>query len=432
MSQPLKNDAAWEKLFAKYNILEEIHQTRIFRISATQINEFREARLMTKFDHRVNLPQIFRKHDLSILPDSRGTYVIGAFDAYQAILPDHRTEAVEPIKFPFPDTIETIDYTNLYSEVSALLCAYTTGMIADVVGEEVCLTVMGRMSTSRFSFQIRDLGHPQWHTVDVNSAQCEVDGGFEGETKLVLIEAKNYTVDNFLIRQLYYPYRLWQAKTRKEVVPVFMTYSNDVFTFGVYTFNCPSEYNSLELVCQKSYQIAPEHITLNDVVDVYLATSVQAEPENIPFPQADKFERIIDLLGLLYESDLSTQEITQRYQFDERQTQYYTRACMYFGLVCRVGTDSVVYSLSGDGRSILQKPLKQKYLALIKQILQYEVFYKTIGLYFTKSVRPSKDEVIEIMRSANIKLGAETTISRRAQTVLAWVDWILRLCRTEE
>ena len=228
MSQKTKNDIAWEKLFAEYNILAEIRQIGVFRISATQINKLREARLMTKFDHRVNLPQIFRDNGLSILPDSRGTYLIGCFDAYQDVLPGSSTE---PIEFQFPVGIETIDRANLYSEVSALLCAYNSGMIADIIGEAVYLTIMGRMSTSRFSYQIRDRMTSQWHTIDVDSAQCEIDGGFEGETKLVLIEAKNYTVDDFLIRQLYYPYRLWQAKTNKEVIPIFMTYSNDVFTF---------------------------------------------------------------------------------------------------------------------------------------------------------------------------------------------------------
>ena len=37
----------------------------------------------------------------------------------------------------------------------------------------------------------------------------------------MIVEAKNATVDDFLVRQLYYPYRLWQAKTYKEVKPVF-------------------------------------------------------------------------------------------------------------------------------------------------------------------------------------------------------------------
>ena len=200
----------------------------------------------------------------------------------------------------------------------------------------------------------------------------------------------------------------------------------------IYKFRCELEYNSIELVAQKKYQIAPETITLSDIIEIYNATLLITEPENVPFPQADKFERIVDLLGLLYESDLSQQEVTQAYQFDKRQTQYYINACIYFDLVHRerkVKNEMVRYSLSDNGRIILQKTPKKKYLALIGQILQHEVFYKTIQLYITKGERPSKDAVVQIMCDANINLDKNTTIPRRAQTVLAWVDWILRLCR---
>ena len=211
-----------------------------------------------------------------------------------------------------------------------------------------------------------------------------------------------------------------------------MTYSNDVFTFLIYKFRYELDYNSIELVAQKEYQIAPETIELSDIVEIYNTTLLIEEPENVPFPQADKFERIVDLLGLLYESDLSQQEVTQAYQFDKRQTQYYISACIYFGLVHKEHNfkdEMVRYSLSDNGRIILQKTPKKKYLALIGQILQHEVFYKTIQLYITKGERPSKDAVIQIMCDANINLDKNTTIPRRAQTVLAWVDWILRLCR---
>lgn len=68
------NDTAWENLFAKYNILDEINQNGKFIISARQIKEFREPRLMTKFDHKVNLPVIFSENNLSILPITRGEY----------------------------------------------------------------------------------------------------------------------------------------------------------------------------------------------------------------------------------------------------------------------------------------------------------------------------------------------------------------------
>ena len=58
--------------FDKYHILAEIERNGQFTISANQIKEFREPRLMTKFDHKVNLPTIFAENQLAILPVTRG------------------------------------------------------------------------------------------------------------------------------------------------------------------------------------------------------------------------------------------------------------------------------------------------------------------------------------------------------------------------
>lgn len=77
-----KNDIAWEQLFDKYRILDRIGSSGRASISATEINKFREARLMTKFDHRSQLPKLFVDNDLSILPTSRGTYEIGIFETF--------------------------------------------------------------------------------------------------------------------------------------------------------------------------------------------------------------------------------------------------------------------------------------------------------------------------------------------------------------
>lgn len=72
MSNTGLNEEAWKKLFKKYDILQHIEDDGYFNISAIQIKEFREPRLMTKFDHSVNLPMLFLENNLSILPITRG------------------------------------------------------------------------------------------------------------------------------------------------------------------------------------------------------------------------------------------------------------------------------------------------------------------------------------------------------------------------
>ena len=206
-----KNELAWKQLFEKHGILEKIEKHGVFEITSSQINKFREARLMTKFDHRKNLPEIFKKHKLSILPITRGSYLISQFEAYK----DFEEKNTEIIKVSFPTFIESIDYENITSESAALNCAYVSGILADFIEDErIIPTVSGRMGSDTFDFLIKTRSGTDVR-VNVNNSQIEIDGGFEGVETLSLIEAKNSLSDDFLIRQLYYPYRLWRNKIGK-------------------------------------------------------------------------------------------------------------------------------------------------------------------------------------------------------------------------
>lgn len=419
-----KNDIAWETLFERYQILEQVSKHGLFEIESRQINEERQSRLMAKFDHHVNLPAIFKKNKLSILPISRSRYVIGNFDTHLKV---KYNSNIEEIYVDFPEEIESIDYSNLYSENSALNCAFNAGIIEDLVDETVSYTLSGRMSTGNFSFSIRKLTEGT-STINVNNSQCEIDAGFESENYLVLVEAKNHTVDDFLIRQLYYPYRLWLSKVSKQVIPVLMTYSNDMFSFFIYKFEDDYDYNSLVLLEQKNYVIDSEQIHSSDVINILYHVEVKAQTTDIAFPQADKFERIIDLLSLLFEKDLTKDEITENYQFDVRQTQYYTDACRYLRLVHKENRYStketeIIFSLTDEGKDILRRRHKIKYFELIKKIIENPIFYKVFKLAVNNGEIPSKQEVCQIMLESNLGIN-KTTIERRSTTVRKWIEWI--------
>jgi hypothetical protein len=86
---------------------------------------------------------------------------------------------------------------------------------------------------------------------------------------------------------------------------------------------------------------------------------------------------------LLVEKDLTKDEITENYQFDRRQTQYYTDAGRYLGLISKYKnpiSKEINYFLTDDGKSILRKRHKAKYLEFIKNILKHKVFYDTFKL----------------------------------------------------
>jgi hypothetical protein len=328
-SEVTKNDRAWELLFNKYRILENIECNGYFEITSTQINEFREARLMTKFDHRINLPKLFSDNDLAILPITRGSYIISSFEAYK----DFEHLENEIISASFPDYIESTDCENITSEAMAINCAYVSNILADFLeDEELMPTISGRMSSGVFSFHIHNTSTNSNVVVNVINSQIEIDGGYEGIRQLALIEAKNFISDDFLIRQLYYPYRLWTNKVKKKITPVFLVYSNGIFNLYEYEFQDADNYNSLVLVRQKNYSIEAVEISLNDIVNVLNKTKIVEEPK-LPFPQADSFKRVINLCELLSQDEMTRNDITLNYSFDPRQTNYYTDAGRYLGLI---------------------------------------------------------------------------------------------------
>lgn len=422
-----KNEECWKKIFKRYLILENIEKHNLFEIKAKQIKEFREPRLMTKFDQSINLPDIFKNNDLSILPITRGSYCIGNFQTYEKI-PYNKKIKIKKINLP--TEIKSIQSDNIYSESIALNCAYITGMINEIAEEELFPTISGRMSTSNFNFDINNIKKNEKYHLSVSNSQCEIDGGFEGKEKLIVIETKNFSPNDFIIRQLFYPFRLWHSKIDKEVIPVFMTFSNDIFSFYLYKFNNYLDYNSINLIDIYLFKLSDEELKLHDVINLLKDIKIIPEP-TVPFPQANSFERIIDLLGLLMEKDLTVEEITENYNFTSRQTDYYSNAGRYLGLLLKKREyDNVYCCLTKKGKDIMSKPYKEKYLLIIKSILEHKIFYESFKKRLNKKCMLNNNEIVIIMRGNPIyNVKSQDTYYRRAQTVKCWIEWILNLPR---
>jgi len=424
-NKKLTIEKAWKILFEKYDIVANISKNGFFKIKSNEINVVKEARLMAKFDQSIQLPNVFQHNNLSILPISRGEYIIGNFKTYEKII----YQKTKPKRVSIPN-LETLDYTNLYSEASALLFAYNSGIIQDVLdSKDIFYTVNGRMSSGCFDYYIDSKGTSK--NIIVQNAQVEIDAGYEYANGFCIIEAKNIAVEEILVRQLYYPFRLWTGKISKPVIPLLMIYSNDIFHFFQYNFKDINNYNSLELISYKSYTFADETITLDEIIDVWKKIEHSVEPKTT-FPQADSFNRIIDLLSILFEQELTREEITIKYEFDPRQTDYYITACVYLDLVERININKESgCRLTVEAKKIMSLHYKQKNLALIKKVFERPIFYKAFEFIIQNNKIPDKHEICEIMNISNLSIN-QTTISRRSSTVRSWLDWILRIANTEE
>ena len=89
--------------------------------------------------------------------------------------------------------------------------------------------------------------------------QTEVDAGYEGRDQIVLVEAKNRRVTNFIIRQLYYPYRQWLAETSKSVKLLFFEGRKDHLAIWEHVFDDLHDYNSIRLKRTGKYRISEGH-----------------------------------------------------------------------------------------------------------------------------------------------------------------------------
>lgn len=413
----------WHEIFKDYNIIETIKRDGYFIITSKTINKYKEARLMTKFDRKNDLPEEFRKNHLGILPTKRGEYIIGPFEAYAELVTDY---SMKPIYLK-PPIYHTLNPKNLYSEGASIRYAYNTGIFQWIFNEEnMVLTVDGRMSSTAFSFQIDSSieGNPPMR-IDVKNAQIEIDAGYETPNLFLFIEAKNSQGENFIVRQLYYPYRRYQDEIPIPVIPIFLTFSDGFFHIRVFGFKDKENYSSLYLKGYYVFSVLDEPITYEEVFDIWSNVTPEPEPLDVPFPQADTFRRITEILIIIGDQPKTSTEINEEFPLNIRQVAYYLSAARYLGLVRKIReSGEVLYEVIPSSKKKLEITYRQRVLFLIESIIKYEVFHEVLGRTLKTGVIPSVEEVAEIIANSNLTLKKGTPY-RRAQTVISWIGWIM-------
>jgi len=304
-----------------------------------------------------------------------------------------------------------------------------SGIMADFLGDETIVpTISGRMGSGSFSFYVQEYAGRR-REIEVNNAQIEIDAAFEGRDFFSIVEAKMDIPDegDFIIRQLYYPYRVWSDKIRKVVRPIFLTYSNGIYALREYSFREVRGYNSINLLRQSLYSIEDTRINNEEIEAILNATPISAEPEGVPFPQADVFPRIINLCELLKGRELDKDTLSQEYDFDKRQSNYYADAARYLGLVDKPKDN--LYHLSKKGLGILRLPYKKRQLAYCECIFSHSVFNALMRRTFDRGILPENTEIIKAIGDSNRSL-SEVTRRRRASTVRGWISWIIKLAES--
>lgn len=255
----MASDLSWQRIFEYTGMDQHDFNLSPYELSAKQIKEAcqdfkrtaeKEVRILCKQDERDNRPRIFIEKGLFILPKHNGSYYVLKGEGYIDV-PD--------ITSPIQDYHKQLDFDLLSSgigdsEMQHLDYAYANSLIRTFMEDpSLVLTIRGRKYTPTFTCNVNHF------TLEISSVQTEVDAGYEGKDKIVLIEAKNSANTNTIIRQLYFPYRQWQDQTGKKVYPLFfekrMIGNERIYYIWQFEFADKNNYNSIHLVKSARYRI---------------------------------------------------------------------------------------------------------------------------------------------------------------------------------
>ena len=255
----MASNKAWEKIFQDYKIDDHDFDKGPFELTADQIKksckEFdktvqKEPRILCKQDTRSDRPKVFIDNGLFILPKKNGAYYILKGEGYVDV--PNITTPIQDYESKLDFELESSQVGD--SEMQFLDFAYANSLIRTFMDDpSLVLTIRGRKYTPLFSFKVGT------NLLDTEKVQTEVDAGYEGKKSIVLIEAKNFSASNVIIRQLYYPFRQWSVNTTKKVYPVFfekrVINNENIFYIWQFEFTDVEDYNSIKLVKSGRYRI---------------------------------------------------------------------------------------------------------------------------------------------------------------------------------
>jgi len=394
---------AWVNIFDRYNLLNTVKLFGYVDITAEQIKavDGKEPRLLTKIDFRENLPEIMQNEQLSILAIKNGLYRIAKNDPFIDLNEELPNQIIEVTA---PNNILTLDPFNVKSESGALDIAYIAGICREVFEEDTFLTIRGRLR-GNLDFNINQVPY------NINGVQIEVDGGYEGFYGVHIIEAKIGFRNNINIRQLLYPQLYWQNRPgyAKQVKTYIFYLHNDIFRFIPYIYDGNIGY--ADHTQEKAFRFVkpsnPNYSIYSIPINNFMVNT------NVPFPQADKFEKVMDMLFVIARSNgcLSKQELNLEFDLVSRQIDYYLNVLKWL-MVCEEKNGCIV--LTERGKFIVELPFKERLWELAKIVFAEPIFnnilhQRTIdNLFFRYGVK------------------SQSTQNRRLQTVNAWISYFKR------
>lgn len=141
------------------------------------------------------------------------------------------------------------------------------------------------------------------------------------------------------------------------------------------------------------------------------------ERNNVPFPQANDFEKIIKLLEVNEEKLKDNAYLKELLNLGtDRQISYYLSACEFLGLIFKRHFTEVAKELKSVSNDT-------KVLKLSQLIVSMPVFGEVFFMRYYYNSNLSIDEISQMI-SILYKIDNYEVCKRRASTVIKWLSWI--------
>jgi hypothetical protein len=396
----------WEKIFEVkgFDLARDSHF-----ITADEIKAITgaEPRVMAKIDAAADLPDVFRRNGYFILPVKNGRYAIVRGEGFHPL---------EPVGTPAEKHVSRVRFhlttaARGAGEMQYLDYSFYSGAIEKIIGKSpLYQSIRGREYSRAFQFRVNRT------PLRAASVQFEVDSGLEGKDSIVLIEAKIKTPVDFIVRQLFYPFRHFSlVSPDKQIIPVFFTYepADMVYHFWIYEFTDPSDYNSIRLKEARSLKILiRKEFELHDIKSRGIARKKDL------IPQANDLNKVIELVFKVNEGVDNYRSIAGHFHFNERQSSYYREAAEALGLICSLDNK---YRLTDTGKELVSLPAEQRNRFMVDLLSDFDLIKEGLGILQAKNKLTAPD--LERIISRRRKLSG-TTVSRRAGSLSAWFKWI--------
>lgn len=414
---PSKLATSWTKILDLHKA--NLDSDGIFEITATEVKTItgEEPRLTMNIYGRANLPSVLK--GITVLPKTDKSYYVINGDGYRDL------EDVDGLEFHPPGDLKDVLMIppdgQYHNEAQAVSAAYIASILRAFTGEEGQFYPAGRGKGGKRDFKFYfDGSKGKRHHLHCNGVRIEIDDGFEGD-RIYLIEAKLGSKGSFLIRQLYFPFLFWNLQNLgKEVVPIFFTYSDKVFTLRQYEWENIDEFHSIRLKEAKNYSLEAYH-GLPTLADILSSTKqVKALPAGIPFPQADSLETVIDFVDALGLGLSEPAEMAEMFDFAVRQAHYYGAAATTLGLVER---DEHKFFLTAEGRKFTEAHKQDRTEILLRKLASLPVFRDAL-IQLEETGTTNKEVLAGLIMKYDPAVKAESTALRRAQTVQRWIEWV--------